>query len=216
MKPEGEARCERGRGRRRRGLRPRTKPRPSVATPPARAPALAHARVGAHAVPSHEGDNWSRLTPHRQHRLPRTTGGRLRRREACVSGCVAKPPNQRFHDRKALKAFRRKLRSNGTSAEAALWTLIKTKRLAGRRFRRQHSIGKYVLDFYCPSERLAIELDGASHMSDGRYQADMERDAWLQSIGIRVLRFENRLVFDATEQVLEMIEAQFRRPAPFA
>lgn len=66
----------------------------------------------------------------------------------------------------ALRFFRKALRHNLTPAEAKLWTLLKGSQLAGRKFRRQHSVGNFILDFYCPSERLAIELDGAVHDSD--------------------------------------------------
>ena len=64
------------------------------------------------------------------------------------------------------KTKRKKLRNNLTPAEAALWNLLKNSQLEGRKFRRQHSVGFYILDFYCPSERMAIELDGAQTIAD--------------------------------------------------
>ncbi|WP_255518216.1 endonuclease domain-containing protein [Fulvivirga sp. M361] len=66
-----------------------------------------------------------------------------------------------LYNKPELKKFRKELRNNGTSAEATLWTMLKNKQLEGRKFRRQYSVGYYILDFYCTSERLAIELDGA-------------------------------------------------------
>ena len=64
-------------------------------------------------------------------------------------------------NRKSLKSFRSALRNRPTSAEAALWSILKSKNLEGRKFRRQYSIGSYIVDFCCPSEKLIIELDGA-------------------------------------------------------
>lgn len=64
-----------------------------------------------------------------------------------------------IHNRKHLEQFRKDLRNNSTSAEATLWKYLKGKQL-GKKFRRQHSVGNYILDFYCASDRIAIELDG--------------------------------------------------------
>ena len=70
-----------------------------------------------------------------------------------------------LHNLPKLKTFRRKLRSNLTPAEAAFWKIVQNAKLDGRKFRRQHSVGGYILDFYCPAERLGIELDGEVHFS---------------------------------------------------
>ncbi len=110
----------------------------------------------------------------------------------------------------AQKPARRHLRTHGTSAEAALWLRLKRRQLGGRRFRRQFSIGPYVLDFYCPRERLAIELDGAVHNTPAQRAHDAERTRHLSTVGIRVLRFENRQVFEAPEAVLAAIAAAFK------
>jgi len=69
---------------------------------------------------------------------------------------------RRLNNLPELAGFRRKLRNALTPAEARLWTLLKRAAL-GRKFRRQHSVGRYILDFYCPSEKLAVELDGEDH-----------------------------------------------------
>jgi len=66
-------------------------------------------------------------------------------------------------NRKSLKSFRSSLRNRSTSAEAALWEMLKSRKLEGRKFRRQYSIGSYIVDFCCPAEKLVIELDGAPH-----------------------------------------------------
>ena len=74
--------------------------------------------------------------------------------------------NQRPHTRPYLQTFRTKLRSNLTPAEATLWRMLKGSKLQGRKFRRQHSVANYILDFYCPAERLAVELDGQVHRDE--------------------------------------------------
>jgi len=94
-----------------------------------------------------------------------------------------------LHNRKYLKAQRQDLRNNLTPAEAELWKYLKGAQLAGRKFRRQHSIGNYILDFYCPAERLVVELDGQVHQHLITAQADAERDEKLQALGIQVIRF---------------------------
>lgn len=108
-----------------------------------------------------------------------------------------------------LKTFRKQLRKNLTPAEATLWTLLKGKQLDGRKFRRQHSFANYILDFYCPEERLAIELDGQGHFTATQADYDYERDLFLQEFGIRVLRFENKWVWDNPEGLLEQVREWF-------
>ena len=112
------------------------------------------------------------------------------------------------YNKPELKEFRRQLRNDGTSAEAVMWTYLKRKQL-GKKFRRQDSVENYILDFYCPEERLAIELDGAHHFTSSGYEYDRERTAFLHSYDIRVVRFENCEVFDNPEWVLEKIRSCF-------
>ncbi len=113
---------------------------------------------------------------------------------------------KRFYDnQRRLKQIRRTLRRRSTPAERTLWQMLRRRQLDGLRFRRQHSIGNYVLDFYCAEAQLAIELDGASHDDPARWSYDTEREAFLRARGIHVLRFENRLVFEQPEVVVEAI-----------
>lgn len=108
-----------------------------------------------------------------------------------------------------LKTFRKDLRKNLTPAEAAFWNVVKNSKFEGRKFRRQHSLGNYILDFYCPSERLAIELDGDVHFHDKVRENDYKRRLFLEQHGIKVLRFENRRVFEDLEWVLDVIRSNF-------
>ena len=107
---------------------------------------------------------------------------------------------------KYLQPLRKELRGNLTPAEAALWKLLKGKQMEGKKFRRQHSIENYIADFYCPEAGLIIELDGQGHNSYAQADYDNERDAYLNNLGLTVLRFENKLVFDHPEYVLEEIK----------
>src|SRR5256885_12641504 len=86
-------------------------------------------------------------------------------------------------------ARRRTLRSAGTDAENALWARLRAKRLLGFKFRRQHPCGPYILDFYCPSKHLAVELDGGQHFEPAGQEYDVRRTAFLARRGITVLRF---------------------------
>ncbi|MES2762594.1 MAG: DUF559 domain-containing protein [Bacteroidota bacterium] len=113
-----------------------------------------------------------------------------------------------------LKTNRKNLRNNLTSAEASLWKSLQGSKLMGRKFRRQHSVGNYILDFYCPSEKIAIELDGAGHYTEEGIKKDEVRTQFLNECGIKVIRFENKLVFEKTEWVLEEICRGFSPPRP--
>ena len=115
-----------------------------------------------------------------------------------------------INNKKILKVYRKRLRNNSTPAEIKLWTYLKNKQLSGRKFRRQHSIDNFILDFYCPGEKLAIELDGGYHNLKKQAAADRERDLILNFYGIKVLRFKNELVFKSPDGVLETIRREFK------
>ena len=102
----------------------------------------------------------------------------------------------KLHNKKELKPFRKSLRNNATSAETTLWRMLKSKQVGGYKFRRQHSVGDKVVDFYCPALQLAIELDGEPHADLQNIARDAERDEWLKEQGITVFRYENRWVFE--------------------
>ena len=128
---------------------------------------------------------------------------------ARAEGVNAQIMSGQINNLKYLKQNRRDLRNNLTPAEASLWKLLKSKQLEGRKFRRQYSVGNYILDFYCTSERLAIELDGAHHFTEEGMKYDEVRTAYLNSVAIRVIRFENKLVFDDPEYILKEIKSNF-------
>jgi very-short-patch-repair endonuclease len=106
------------------------------------------------------------------------------------------------------RGLARGLRKEQTDAEIRLWQHLRSTRLNGMKFRRQHPVPPYVLDFYCESERLAVELDGSQH-SD---LTDATRTRFLTKQGIKVLRFWDHDVLSKTEQVLAAILASIRDP----
>jgi very-short-patch-repair endonuclease len=115
----------------------------------------------------------------------------------------------RVHNKTHLGERRTKLRKNLTPAEATLWKALKNSNLSGRKFRRQHSVGNYILDFYCDSEKLAVELDGEVHRTDAAAEYDHKRKLFLNGLGIKVVRFENFLVFEDILYVMHRIESFF-------
>jgi very-short-patch-repair endonuclease len=117
--------------------------------------------------------------------------------------------SERQANRRELKAVRQDLRNHATPAERALWQMLKKRQLHGRKFRRQHSIGRYILDFYCPAETLAVELDGAVHNDPLRAQHDAERQRDLEVLGVRVLRFRNQMVLETPDLVTKAIASYF-------
>jgi very-short-patch-repair endonuclease len=119
--------------------------------------------------------------------------------------------NKNLFNRKDLKSFRSSLRNKSTSAEAELWEELKSKKLEGRKFRRQYSIGSYIVDFCCPSEKLIIELDGDPHGESQKIEKDEIRDNYLEGLGFIVLRFENRFVFQEPEYIKSEIRKVLNR-----
>ncbi len=116
-----------------------------------------------------------------------------------------------MHNKKRLERYRKSLRNNATPAERLLWHFLSNSKLEGRKFRRQHSIHNYIVDFYCPSEKLIIELDGPYHRNADIIQRDKKRNKFLENLGLKVLRFENRMVFKNLNSVLQTIGENFDR-----
>ena len=96
----------------------------------------------------------------------------------------------------------RRLRRDSTDTERRLWAVLRDRRLAGYRFRRQHPIANFIVDFACTKHRLIIEADGGQHADN---EADQRRTAALQSEGWRIIRFWNNDVLSNTEGVIEVI-----------
>jgi len=113
-----------------------------------------------------------------------------------------------------LKERRRELRRNQTDAEKAFWQQVRNQQFYGLKFFRQYSVGAYILDFYCPAIRLAVELDGSQHnLPDGR-EYDEVRTAFLEAHGILVVRFWNHDVLSTMECVLEKLSEKANPSRP--
>jgi very-short-patch-repair endonuclease len=115
----------------------------------------------------------------------------------------APAPQIREGDPEKLKQFARELRKNQTDVESQLWGILRNRNFSNYKFRRQHKIGNYIVDFVCLERKLVIELDGSQHSEQKEY--DKKRDNWLVAEGYRVLRFWNHEVYDKSNSVLETI-----------
>ena len=107
--------------------------------------------------------------------------------------------------RRNLKNQSRELRKNMTDSERVLWSRLRRKQLLGVQFFRQKPIGPYIVDFYAAKGRLVIEVDGSQHMEGDQAARDWDRDEYLASEGLAVLRFDSREVIKETDAVVEVI-----------
>ena len=99
-----------------------------------------------------------------------------------------------------------------TEAESLLWSKMRRKQLKGYQFYRQKIIGNYIVDFYCPKADLIVELDGGQHYTDDGKQNDRARDAFMARLGLKVLRFSDREVFENLEGVTAEIYEHLKSP----
>ena len=104
----------------------------------------------------------------------------------------------------------RNLRNNQTTAEQLLWSKLRSRGFSGFKFRRQHPIDHYILDFYCHEARLGIEIDGGHHANEDISEKDKQRTAYLSEKGIHIIRFWNDDVLKHTDEVLAEIDANLR------
>jgi very-short-patch-repair endonuclease len=109
----------------------------------------------------------------------------------------------RYKEELVLRA--RNLRLHLTEAEIVLWSRLRRKQLENIQFYRQKPIGPYIVDFYAPSAKLVIEVDGSEHCEEMSVEKDRERDRYLQCLGLEVLRFDNAQVLQSTDEVLEVV-----------
>jgi type I restriction enzyme R subunit len=109
----------------------------------------------------------------------------------------------------------RELRRQQTPAEGLAWEMLRDRRFEGLKFRRQHQIGNYIADFCCAEHKLDVELDGEVHKTAEVMAKDAQRDAYLRSLGFKVLRFQNQFVVDEPGQFLQQIAAALNLPSTF-
>lgn len=101
-----------------------------------------------------------------------------------------------------LLEFAKVMRSNATDAEHLIWQLLRAKRFMNLKFRRQHVIAPYIVDFYCHELDLVVELDGSQHGTDNGKEYDAERTTFLEALDLKVVRYWNHDVLKNTESVL--------------
>ncbi len=119
-----------------------------------------------------------------------------------------------IHNNLKFKERRRELRRNQTEAEKLLWARLRNKQIHGIKFFRQFSIGAYVLDFYSPTIKLAVELDGGQHAGKDAQEYDEVRSDYLRAQGIEVMRFWNNDVMQNVEGVLQRIAERANQTPP--
>ena len=112
--------------------------------------------------------------------------------------------NNLVYNQPYLKGVRKNLRKQEISAEKILWGKIRNKQ-QGYKFKRQFSIGNYILDFYCPKLRLGIEIDGATHSTETEVKRDIEKEKFINRFGVKIIRFINIDVYKNIDGVLEEI-----------
>ena len=115
----------------------------------------------------------------------------------------------KIFNKKSEQEKRRELRKNMTKAEVLLWLGLKNKKL-GVRFLRQFNIKAFVVDFYCPEIKLALEIDGATHITREEIKYDKQRQEYIESLSIKFLRFDNIEIYYDMFNVLEKIKAKIK------
>jgi very-short-patch-repair endonuclease len=108
----------------------------------------------------------------------------------------------------------RELRQEATGAEQLLWRLLRNRQMMGYKFRRQHPVAGYIVDFYCHAAKLAIEVDGGQHAGQEQAARDRQRTEILEAEGLRVIRFWNYEVLEETEAVMGVIAEALNAPHP--
>jgi very-short-patch-repair endonuclease len=111
----------------------------------------------------------------------------------------------KIFNKKEYRKKRQHLRKHMAKAEICLWSKLKGKQINGLKFRRQYGIDNYIVDFYCPEQRLAIEIDGGVHYYNSRIVSDVKREKDIEALGIKVLRYTNIDVLKNMKGVLQDI-----------
>lgn len=116
----------------------------------------------------------------------------------------------KIFNRKDGKEKRRKLRNSMPNAEKMLWESLRRRQIVNKRFLRQYGVGRYVIDFYCPEIKLALEIDGNTHDSEDEKKYDKNRQSEIENFGIQFLRIKNDDIFGRIEDVIKKIERKIQ------
>jgi very-short-patch-repair endonuclease len=109
------------------------------------------------------------------------------------------------------KDSRKYLRNHPTFTESILWKYLKGKQLCGYKFRRQYSVNKFILDFYCPKLKLAVEIDGITHENAHQREYDYKRQLYIESFSIILIRFSDDEILSNLDLVIEKTAAHIKR-----
>lgn len=112
---------------------------------------------------------------------------------------------------KKTKKLRQYLRNNMPQAEVILWSKLKGKQLLEYKIRRQYGVGKYVIDFYCPKLKLGIEVDGPSHYTVEGKEHDRNREDFIESEGIKLIRIVNIEIYENLDGVIDFLSQEFQK-----
>ncbi|OGY47292.1 MAG: hypothetical protein A3J65_03100 [Candidatus Buchananbacteria bacterium RIFCSPHIGHO2_02_FULL_45_11b] len=115
-----------------------------------------------------------------------------------------------IYNQNSIMELRRTLRKDSTEAEKILWKYLRGSNFPGYRFRRQYSVDSFILDFYCPRARLAIEIDGEYHNNDEVKEYDKARQEYIEDLGIRFIRFDNQEILNKINDVLSNIKKNLK------
>ena len=121
----------------------------------------------------------------------------------------------KHYNKSSEKEKRRKLRQNSTRSEDLVWRFLRDRQMFGYKFRRQYSIDQYVLDFFCPEIKFAIELDGATHHDPEQKEYDSKRQKFLETFGIKFIRIPDEDLFGNPNMVFEKIEKAIKDLIPY-
>jgi ATP-dependent DNA helicase RecQ len=135
---------------------------------------------------------------------------KLQRYGSAVLGVLGGEPVEESDGPMTMTEMAQDLRAHSTLPEGVLWQALRARQLGGFKFRRQHPVEPYVLDFYCPELKLAVEIDGASHHSEEQQAHDARRDAWLAQKGIRTVRISARAVLQELDSVVRGLEYEVK------
>lgn len=112
----------------------------------------------------------------------------------------------RLYNKSSEKNKRRKLRQNQTNAEELIWRFLRNRQLSGYKFKRQYSVDHFVIDFYCPELKLAVEIDGASHNGPDQQKKDISRQKYLEAFNIKYVRIKDEELLDNPNKAFNKIE----------
>lgn len=115
-----------------------------------------------------------------------------------------------FGAKKEIFEFAKELRKSETDAEKKLWTALRNRRCAGLKFRRQHPVKEFIIDFYCHEYLLGIEVDGSVHENEFVKEYDLNRQAEIENLGITLIRFSNEEVLNKISKVLNKIQGKVK------